>query len=273
MNESDFFSLKQYQQQAKKNIENITETLTDLNVVSKSHIVESVKIDVSKHLLEKILFLTSELLNNEDNLLNFATTLRFSFETLIHTKLFFKEKEHILRIRYSLFTHQKDKFTKLIKRIEEEILLLKEIESFEKQHLKLSIDEIDKLIEEKFGSNITMFFEGVKFNGYGYHQSVLKQNVLKPYRDKLIENETIKNDFEQKIVKNKYFQEIFGIKIQQNQVEKKLFDERSWNEKSKFVNLEKEYNLMYDITSSLIHSTSYSLLTNKEMVEQEKNIL
>lgn len=279
MSENPFFSLKQYQEQAEKNIENINSTIADLNSVANNfNHIEQMKFDISKASLEKISFLINELTNNEDNLLNFASTLRFSFETLIHTKIFFKEPEHIIRLKYRLYTHYEEKYTKLIKRVEEEILLLKEIETFENQKTlklnneQLNIDDVDKLIDKKFGSNITMFFEGVKFNGYGFHQNILKEKVQKIYENELEKFKSEKNDFEVKIIKNKIFQEIYGINIQSNQVEKKISDGRNWKEKAHFVNLEKEYKLMYDLTSSLIHSTSYSLLTNSEMIEQEKKL-
>ncbi len=281
MNENHFFSLKQYREQAQKNIDDLSESIKDLNFIfHKKNKVELIKIDICKHLLEKIKFLLNELISNEDNLLNFASTLRFSFESLIHTKMFFKEPAYVLRLRYFLYSHYKEKYSKLIKRVEEEIEMLKEIELFENKYSEkqwannkqVSIKELDKVIDEKFGAFITMFFEGVKFNGYAFHQFVLQEKVQKVYNNELEKIKIDKENFEKDIVHNKYFQEIFGVNIQPNEVENELLDRRTWNQKANLVNLEKEYSLMYDITSSLIHSTSYSLLTNKKMIEQEKKI-
>lgn len=281
MNENYFFSLKQYQDKANQLIKDIEETIKHLDDFPLNNdISEKLKISTCKIISKKILKLLNELIINEDNLLNFASTLRYSFETLIHLKIFFIEKEHLLRLNYSIYNHHIAKYSKLLKRAEEEILLLDEIDTFEKSLLSesvvnekvITLPEIDELIEGNYGSNITMFFEGVKFNGYGFHQHILKEKVIKGYKAELEQLKKQRQEFEKTIIKDKFFQSIFGTKIQSNQVEKLLSDQRSWDEKSKLTNLEKEYALMYDMTSSIIHSTSYSLFTSDELNENEKKI-
>ena len=57
--------------------------------------------------------------------------------------------------------------------------------------------------------------------------------------------------------------------MQHTQVFKLLKDDRSWEEKAKLVELDKEYNLNYEMTSSLLHFTSYSLSTSNVAKEDE----
>lgn len=252
----------------------IKKTVNDIEkCISENNIREVTKYSTSKSILGKVYFLVNELLSNENNLMSIASTLRFSFETLIHTLLIIEEPAHILHLRYNQFIHFIEKHKKLLNRIEEEILLLKQIEDFEKEYSsecfansKLQkLKELDQKIDEILKFHITMFVEDAKFNGYGFQQYLLKEKIYKQYNSALKKIESKKSEYEKIIVENKMFQDIFGINIQPSQVQKKLSDKRSWEEKSRKVNLEKEYQLMYDLTSSLIHSTSYSLLTNPEI--------
>lgn len=186
---------------------------------------------------------------------------------------------------YSLYKHQENKIKQMIARIENELNILKKYsESYsleiEKNKQKNSSD-IEKLMDEdekifqqykkSLKDNINIFFDQLEEFGFEGLIPSLEKQTLKLYKDKLHEFENLTLNKAKHLSKEKWFNEYFDVKGQHTKVFKCLTDVRSWKEKADVVDLKNEYELNYEVTSSLLHFTSYSLFTSNEISDDEIN--
>ena len=225
------------------------------------------------------------MLKNEKDLHKHVSTLRYALETLIITKILIKEPDYFLKMYYSLYKHQENKIKQMITRIENELKILKKYsESYnlesEKNKQKNSSD-IKKLMDEDekifqqykklVQGNINIFFDQLEEFGFEGLIPSLEEQTLKLYKDKLNEFENLTLNKAKHLSKEKWFNEYFDVKGQHTKVFKYLKDVRSWREKAETVDLQHEYELNYEVTSSLLHFTSYSLFTSNEISDDEIN--
>jgi hypothetical protein len=186
---------------------------------------------------------------------------------------------------YSLYKHQENKIKQMIARIENELKILKEYSEaysleIEKNKQKNSND-IEKLMDEDekifqqykklLQDNINIFFDQLEEFGFEGLIPSLEKQTLKLYKDKLNEFENLTLNRAKHLSKEKWFKEYFDVKGQHTKVFKCLTDARSWKEKADVVDLKNEYELNYEVTSSLLHFTSYSLFTSNEISDDEIN--
>ena len=71
------------------------------------------------------------------------------------------------------------------------------------------------------------------------------------------------------LAKNLDFNRKFQIKGQATKIPKILSDKRKWKQKAEDADLRNEYAFVYDYTSTILHCTSYSVLTNAEVEKPE----
>lgn len=114
-----------------------------------------------------------------------------------------------------------------------------------------------------------MFCGDYKYFGYGYTKSILESKILPQYNNRLKQFENAKIKVAKEILENQTICELFNFRNQHTKVFKELKDNRSWEEKARLSGLQNEYKLVYDLSSAVLHSTSYSYGTTVEIPESE----
>lgn len=236
-------------------------------------------------MINKLLQIINELNTNSD-LHKYVSTLRYTLETLIVTELLVNEKLYFVKIYYAIYIQQENKVKQMIIRIKHEIELLKKYSkkyNLEQEQLKSKYsqtnnefwDEDERMFQAYktlvLEKNINSFFTEKELEEYGFEGLIihLEKTVLPIYTNKLEENELLTLNKAKQLSKETWFKEYFGARIQHTQIFKLLNDDRSWAKKAEDANLSHEYNLNYDMTSSLLHFTSYSLFTSNEVNDTE----
>ncbi len=132
------------------------------------------------------------------------------------------------------------------------------------------MNETEKLIDEQAEKELTVFFGDYKFNGYSYQKTLMEKELLPKYLEKLKGLNQQKKEISKQILLNSKISALFNFKRQRSKIFAELKDVRSWHCKAKVVDLENEYLQIYELCSAIMHSTSYSLLTTKELEYGEK---
>lgn len=240
---------------------------------------------LSTNIVEKIISLQEDILQDNSNLIKFYASLRYILETLIQTEILLIEPTYTFKLFYSIHFHQIDKTKKLIKRIRREIQIMSEYELEDRKNNQKFIKDIKqekdieiaslkrqdaiKKLDDKSDLEYKMFCGNYKWFGYGYIQSHLEEKVLPEYINRLASFEKGKIEIAKKIIKKDYISRLFNFRGQYTKVFKEFKDDRTWKDKAITVNLEKEYELIYDMSSAILHSTSYSYITSNDTSEQE----
>ena len=240
---------------------------------------------LSKQILTKIISLQENFISQPDNLLLVFSTVRYMFETLIHLRLIEKETDYVYKLFYSIYNHQVDKTQKLIDRLKYEIQLidkyvkLEEINSEKLKSFKNSnetkaiLEDVkngEAAIDEEAEKELTIFFGDYKFNGFPYQKHLMENEMLNKLQIKLTEYQNLKTQKSKSLLKNKTIASLFNFNRQHSKVFKELKDTRSWEEKAKETGLDNEYIQLYELSSSILHSTSYSLMTSVDLENSEK---
>ncbi len=245
---------------------------------------------ISTKIINKLVDIQSKIISQQENLLLTFSSLRYIFETLIHTKLLIKEPKHIYKLFFSVYEHQVGKTSRLIERLEREITLIEKYVKLETDGLnkikglsqkgeKEIKDLLDKIkadeneFDEQAERELTIFFGDYKFNGFPYQKHLMENELLPKYKARLAELEKLKAEKTKQILKDNRISSLFNFSNQTSKVFKELEDNRKWVDKAKEVNLEKEYNQMYELSSAILHSNSYSLITPLETEESEKQFV
>jgi len=238
---------------------------------------------LSTNIVEKIISIQEDIVKDNSNLIKFYASLRYILETLIQTEILLIEPNYTFKLFYSIHNHQIDKTKKLIERIKREIVIMSEYEIEENKNTQNFIKDIKENIEiatikhqnaikkldDESDLEYKMFCGNYKHYGYGYIQSHLEEKVLPEYINRLALFEEGKIEIAKKIVKKDYISRLFNFRGQYTKVFKEFKDDRTWKEKAILVKLEKEYELIYDMSSAILHSTSYSYITSNDTSEQE----
>lgn len=240
---------------------------------------------ISLNIVEKIISIQKQLLRENSSLIENYSSLRYILETLIQTELLLLEPKYTYVLFYSIHNHQTDKTSKIIERIKKEILIMEKYDAedhktttilsdgYKKQEdSKISQEKFNKAVKElddKADLEFTMFCGNFKSLGYGYTKSILENKLLPEYEKRLKLFEDGKIEIAKKLLKKPTITALFQFNNQHTKVFTELKDTRSWKEKAKTAQLEDEYNLVYDLSSAVLHSTSYSYLTSKDIDEYE----
>lgn len=240
---------------------------------------------LSLNIVEKIISIQKLILTENSSLIENYSSLRYILETLIQSELLIKEPEYTYKLFYSIHNHQIDKTKKYIERIKREILIMKKYELEDrktteifkngienKEHIeetKIKHQKAEKEIDDKADLEYTMFCGNFKWLGYGYVQSELENKVLPKYKERLKLFENSKIEIAKKLVKKESVAKHFNFNRQHSKVFNELKDIRNWKDKAKLTNLENEYDLVYDLSSAVLHSTSYSYRTSIDIKDYE----
>lgn len=240
---------------------------------------------ISLNIIEKIISIQKLLLSDNSSLIENYSSLRYILETLIQTELLNIEPEYTYKLFYSIHNHQIDKTNKFIERIKKEILIMEKYELEDKKTTKIILDGVERKenveatqekyqnavnkLDEKADLEYTMFCGNFKFNGYGYTKSLLENDVLPEYQKRLNLFEEGKIEIAKKLINKASVSKHFQFNRQHTKVFKELKDIRTWKEKAKVAQLENEYDLVYDLSSAVLHSTSYSYMTSNDIKEEE----
>jgi hypothetical protein len=234
--------------------------------------------------VKKAIYLQTQLLEYPQSLLLAYSTLRYFLETLIHAVLISNEKDYIYKLYYAIYNHQVNKAENFLLRLQKEIELIakykkleeeKEVEVKGKDEASIlafieegkKVDaEIDALAEEEF----TIFFGDYQANGYSFQKHIMETELLNIHQSRLKHLQELQHAQAKKILKDKRISSLFNFKNQSSQVFKQLKEARPWNKRSEDAGLKEEYELIYEISSAILHSTSYSLITSHDTTEQDQ---
>lgn len=240
---------------------------------------------LSLNIVEKIISIQKLILTENSSLIENYSSLRYVLETLIQTELLISEPKYTYKLFYSIHNHQIDKTKKFIERIKREILIMKKYELEDRENSKIIINGVKnnedieitknnhqkaiKELDDKADLEYTMFCGNFKWFGYGFTQSHLENKVLSEYEERLKLFENGKIEIAKKLVKKDNIAKHFNFNNQHSKVFKELKDIRTWKEKAKLTKLENEYDLVYDLSSAVLHSTSYSYKTSNDIKDYE----
>jgi hypothetical protein len=227
---------------------------------------------ISLSIVEKLISTQKLISSNNLSLIENYASLRYILETLIQTELLLIEPKYTYILFYSIHHHQIDKTNRFIERIKKEILIMEKYELEDRKTITILLDgreKAEKELDDKADLEYTMFCGNFKYWGYGYTKSLLETKILPEYQKRLKLLEDGKTDIAKKLLKNTTVVGLFQFNNQHTKVFTELKDTRSWKEKAKTVQLDSEYELVYELSSAVLHSTSYSYFTSKEIDENE----
>ncbi|WP_310554388.1 hypothetical protein [Flavobacterium sp.] len=244
---------------------------------------------LSINIINKLIDIKTNLLANNGNVIFTYSTLRYVFETLINSKLLLIEPKQTYKLYYFIYEHHIGKTDRFIKVLKNEISLIEKYIKLEQNNFEEfknitndnerfqltseKMNETEKLIDEQAEKELTIFFGDYKFNGYAYQKTLMEKELLPKYLEKLKGLNQQKKEISKQILLNSTMSALFNFKRQPSKIFAELKDIRSWNCKAKAVDLENEYLQIYELCSAIMHSTSYSLLTTKELEYGEKQFV
>lgn len=241
---------------------------------------------ITRETLSKLKVLLSDT-NNTTDLLSKYATLRYILETLINVKLLNLEETYTFKLYYSIFSVQVEKTEKFISKINQEIELAKKYDEREKKEQKELMDRIDvtdaKLYKEDLDKITTsidndsdyesvIFWGDYKNNGYGFTSHLIETKVKSEYEKRLSELSAKLSQVKTKVYNDSRLKTLFGFASEED-VYAKLKERRTWKDRAKAVDLENDYILIYDLSSSIIHSTVYSLFTDNDLNESDTSLV
>jgi hypothetical protein len=251
-----------------------------------THIRTNSEFDYQNFLFLKILTKLESVIRNvkrnKSNLLLLASTVRFLFETLIQLELVKKEPKHIYILLYSIYNHQVTKTNKLYEELKSNLLVLDKIIELREQLIKyietptntkknklVYTKHINQEIADILLSRTYIFLAHIDKIEPTEVRKILME-IYMPKYEKLIDDlANEKKHYAKEIIKKPFITNLFDFKNQFSKVFTQFKDTRSWSDKAKEVGLLDDYIYMYDYTSSLIHSTSYSLITSPNIDDEE----
>lgn len=273
--------LDEYQNKIQKLCDELMTIKDKLHVLSSiTNEIEEInpKYFVCVNIIDKLCALNKRVSGN-DELLSLVSSLRYTLEVLITTKLFIQEPQYIYNVYYCIYLQQQNKLNYLIKRAKDECNFLEELEKEEQSLVESTISEdevaassiskVFSLMNKKSKERITFFLDGVEMNGFGFQKYLIESQVIPKFESQLSEVEKLTTEKSKELSKLKFMNDLFDIRRQPTKVFKEFSDKRSWAEKAEEVGLKYEYELMYELTSSLMHCTSYSLFTGKFLEDEE----
>lgn len=241
---------------------------------------------ISKETISKLKVLISDSYKTNDLLSKYAI-LRYIFETLINVKLLNIEETYTFKLYYSIFSVQVEKTEKFLFKINQEIELAKKYDERETKERKELMDRIDindkKLYEaelDKITASIdndsdyenVIFWGDYKNNGYGYTSLLIDKKLKSDYEKRLNELSEKLSHVKTIVYNDNRIKSHFGFTSEED-VYAKLKDRRTWKDKARAVGLENDYTLIYDLSSSIIHATAYSLFTDNDLNQSDTSLV
>ena len=254
-----------------KNNERISNIRALLPTFGKSKLVQELTIKY----LDAVERCSNEIYEKPDSTISLISNLRFLFETCITARLLVSDEKFKYKVRYSIYKHQLEKANSLIEYSKLDLEILSNLESKEKylhenmdeSNVKEVFSEVDKLYDD-LDEEISILLDNAEFNGAELHKTFVNN-----YIDNQIDRKNeISKEWEIKkkeLISDREACSLFEFHNQPSKVESELKDTRSWKQKAIDANLSQMHEFIYDYTSSLMHSTSYSVLVPNQLDEAE----
>ncbi|MGF6201726.1 hypothetical protein [Pseudomonas laurylsulfatiphila] len=195
------------------------------------------------------------------------SNLRFIFETCITARLLNLEPSYKFKVRFSIYKHQLEKSKSLASQAAADMSRLDKLKQDETEVNRLHCPVDDHFVNrgkvnelyEKLNSEISIFLDASESFGIEMTQNYIER-YLKDHsaREKKIEDEW--NSIKKEIIQDPEAISHFNFKGQTSKVDKELSDTRSWKQKAVATGLGPMHEFLYDYTSSIMHSTSYSIM-------------
>lgn len=221
-----------------------------------------------------------EILSKPDSTLSFISNLRFLFETCITSRILISEDSFKYKLRFSIFKHQLEKSQSLSQYSSIDKKRLDRLASKEKdlQQNSLNLEALQKEnshidgLYDDLDKEISIFLDMAEYNGAELHKTYIESFLSQhKKREKKIAEEWA--EVKKMLLGSEEANRIFDFKRQESRVEKELKDSRTWKKKATDAGLSEMYDFIYDYTSSLLHSTSYSLLVPNKLEEAEESMI
>ena len=221
-----------------------------------------------------------EIHGNTTSTITLVANLRFLFETCVNVRLLNQEDSYKYKVYYAIYQSQLTKSESLIKYIQVDLTRLDKLE-LEEEKLKPNINNLNEIKEnianieklyDGIDEEISLFLDALSLNGIGFQRHNIQKYLAQTearYTGMASEWEKTKKT----LMKDKDFNSHFDCKNQASKVEKELKDSRNWKVKAAAVELSELYGFIYDYTSSLIHSVSYSIITSDQLDTNETTMI
>ncbi len=257
------------------------------------------KFELSTEIVNKLINLQGRIVSSDISLLEAYALLRYILETLIQTELLIKEEKYTFQVYYSIYDTQVKKCEKAIERIKYEIDIMKNFHNkdneitkeymneFIKKNNEMGVitdevikqitrnkDDKLKILDKQADIEFTIFTNDdnghdYKFNGYGFTAHLMSKQTLVKYEKQLKQLKKTREEIIQHILSNEIICQHFDFRNQPTKVFKELINAKSWKAKAEETNLQREYDFVYDLSSSVVHSVSYSYFTDNEIEKKE----
>lgn len=270
--------LNQYiAQRRNKVIDSNNETINQIRSLAGVFNNKPLVKELTLNIVESLDRCFTEITSGPDSTLLFVSNLRFLFETCITVRLLVCDESFKYKLRYSIYKHQLEKSDSLTKYALIDKARLDTLSSEEdalRQYtpdadsLMKAKEPVDKLYDD-LDKEISIFLDMAEFNGAAFHKTYI-DSFLSQHQEREREIAESWAEVKQMLIGSEEAKTFFDFRNQSSRVEKELKDTRSWKEKAEDVGLLEMYRFIYDYTSSLLHSTSYSLLVPNQLEEGEK---
>ncbi len=200
-------------------------------------------------------------------------TTRYIFEINIWLNLFKKDIYYGLTYYKQLLKDKEIYWNNLKNQHEREIKFLQNFEAEEKQlqeslliklptlasneeinKTAIKIQNVTKLIDDKAARNFSLYPEETKYNGFSYQAYIIKKNIIPEIQKSL--NSVMKN--------------IENFEKETQNYKNKIPKKDTVKNKATLVNMQYEYEFIFQFTSSLLHATPSSLTTNHKNLEMNE---
>jgi|GEM_PF-2196864 hypothetical protein len=260
----------------------INKTVNLIELKSKLNLSNNIECLVCMNIVNKIKKLSEDYITGESILLYRASTVRYILEALISLKLILNDKNNAYTLYYLGKIELYEKCERIIEKIKTEITILKRLE--EKENCLIDkieteksnyneyinkIKEIEKIIDKEIDDEISLYAKDAKINGCGFQIALVEENALPYYQNVQQKIMDSINLFKTDELFNSRYKFDSDIK----ELKKNISSNINWREKAKRVGLEREYTHIYDYTSSLMHFTPYSIMTETNLLETEETML
>ncbi|NQZ33912.1 MAG: hypothetical protein HRU06_21800 [Oceanospirillaceae bacterium] len=270
--------LDQYvNQRRQKVIDSNYETITKIRLLVGGINTKPLVKELTLNIVESIDRCFKEITSQQNSTLLLISNLRFLFETCITTRILVSEESFKYKLRYSIYRHQLEKSESLKKYALIDIAKLDNL-SIEEALLKKDAPDIEAILKEKkavdmlydaLDTEISIFLDMAEFNGAGFHKTYI-DSFLSQHEEREKEIASEWSEVKKTLLESEEANSFFDFRNQTSRVAKELKDNRTWKKKAEEAGLLEMYDFIYDYTSSLLHSTSYSLLVPNQLDEGEK---
>ena len=236
------------------------------------------KRNLATTLSNKLIRLFNELWDEETSLQSAISALRYILEAQIHSVLLCNEDDYFEKIYYNGIGHKIKKHELLLAQSKKDLALLPK---YHEEENKFCFDEVkteedakailnsQDLIYDKLDEEFSIFLDATEFFGINNQESMIKTKIIPGIENEIKNLEALRRDIYKDLASKTDFNRKFNIRGQTSKIPKVISDKRTWKQKAIDAGLDDEYTFVYDYTSSLLHCTSFSILSNPDIEAPE----